>query len=73
MFDYLTKRYEKEYDDCAVTDATLKGAHGFPLLTLGTLHMLARDLMFDDLEDMNGISKETNRLFFITSLIISLC
>jgi hypothetical protein len=26
--------------------------------------MLARDLMFDDLEDMNGISKETNRLFF---------
>jgi hypothetical protein len=64
IFDYLTKQYEKEYDDCAVTDATLKGAHGVPLLTLGTSRMLARDLLFDDLEDMNGISKEMNPLFF---------
>jgi hypothetical protein len=65
MFDYLTKCYEREYDDCVVTDATLKGAYGVPLLTLGTLRMLlARHLMFDDLEDMNGISKETNRLFY---------
>jgi hypothetical protein len=62
MFDYLTKRYQKEYNDCAATDATLKGAHGVPLLTLGTLRMFARDLIFDDLEDVNGISKATNRL-----------
>jgi hypothetical protein len=63
MFDYFTKRYEKEYEVRAPTDATSKGAIGVPLLALGTLRILARDLMFDDLEDMNGISKETNRLF----------
>jgi hypothetical protein len=64
MFDYFTKRYEKEYEVRAPTDATSKGVIGVPLLALGTLRILARDLTFDDLEDMNGISKETNRLFF---------
>jgi hypothetical protein len=71
LFNYNCVRYEQECEDRGVQDATGKKSYGVRILALGTLRMLGRDIMFDDLEDLNGISSETNRKFFhgfVTSL-----
>lgn len=64
LFNYNCEHYEKHFEDRGIKDATGKKRYGIRILALGTLRMLGRDIVFDDLEDLNGISSETNRVFF---------
>jgi hypothetical protein len=65
LFNYNCEWYEQEYEDQGIPDATPgKKSYGVRILALGTLRMLGRDIMFDDLEDLNGASAETNSQFF---------
>lgn len=64
MFDHICRRYSLEGDPRAAHDGTKKEKADVRLLALGTFRQIARDLTFDDLEDLNGISKTANRAFF---------
>ena len=65
MFNHLVTRYKVEEDCRKDYDATGKNKkHDIRLLALGVFRVLARDLLFDELEDLIGISEAANRHFF---------
>jgi hypothetical protein len=68
MFVHLCLRYEGGADDRNSRDATGKTKHDVHLLALGTFRLIPRDLVFDDLEELNGISATANRGFFFSFL-----
>jgi hypothetical protein len=68
MFVHLCLRYEGKADDQKSYDATGKTKHDVRLLALGTFRLIARDLVFDDLEELNGISATANHGFFFSFL-----
>ncbi len=65
MFNHLVTRYKIEVDCCKDCDATGKNKkHESRLLALGVFRVLGRDLPFDKLEDLSGVSEAANRHFF---------
>jgi hypothetical protein len=68
MFVHLCLRYEGEADNRKSHDATGGTKHDVRLLALGTFCLIARDLVFDDLEELDGISATANPGFFFSFL-----
>jgi hypothetical protein len=67
MFVHLCQRYAGEADYRKSHDATGKQKmHDVRLLALGAIRLIARDLVFDALEELNGISSTANRAFFFS-------
>jgi hypothetical protein len=66
MFNHhLVTRYKDEEDCHKDHDATSKKKkQDILLLALGIFRVLARDLLFDNLEDLTGISEAANHHFF---------
>jgi hypothetical protein len=70
LFFHLCQRYDGEADDRKSDDATGRTKkHDVCLLTLGTFHLIAKDLVFDDLDELNGISATANCAFFFSFVL----
>jgi hypothetical protein len=63
MFVHLCLKYEGEADDWTSHNVIGRTKHD-----VRTFCMIARDLCFDDLEELNGISSTANRGFFFSFL-----
>jgi hypothetical protein len=67
MFVHLCQRYDGKVDDRKSHDATRRTKKpDVDLLALGSFHMIARDLTFDDLDELNGISATANCACFFS-------